>query len=191
MKHVTNTAAFDGHLTGIASNQKATLLREHATTALIIAAAVASLMGGYGLMQWLMQEPAQVEPPVITYYFDDIFIEDGEARATLAENITITESLEKISQGLDPVGVETTLPSDEFVVFRTHNNQNWQVATGLKYRSGELDSPYSQYCYWSEASGGDRGVRFDLGVIEEGNRKVSWYENEKNAYRKYCKWLKL
>lgn len=84
-----------------------------------------------------------------------------------------------------------SLPGDEFVVFRSHHLEGGvgRVITGLKYRPDDLDKPYGQYCYWTEAPGPSGRQTFDLGDVEFDSGPV-WSDNEMTErYKQYCRFL--
>jgi hypothetical protein len=87
---------------------------------------------------------------------------------------------------------ELSLPTDQFVVFRTSTVDEGvsEVVTGLTYRAENLSQPFQQYCYWTEAPKHNESTeRYDLGNMTPQDGVV-WYENEMvEAYKQFCQFL--
>ena len=89
-------------------------------------------------------------------------------------------------------GDELSLPTDQFVVFRTSTVDEGvgEVVTGLTYQAENFSQPFQQYCYWTEAPKHNGSTkRYDLGnkTPQDG---VVWYENEMvEGYKQFCQFL--
>jgi hypothetical protein len=87
---------------------------------------------------------------------------------------------------------ESTLPTDQFVVFRYYLLESGEgaVHTGLKYSANNFERPFYQYCYWIEAEeSSDLLTRLSLGDKDMG-QPISWSENEMvERYKQHCQFM--
>lgn len=93
----------------------------------------------------------------------------------------------------ESAAVEKTqsIPSDEFVVFRTRDlpENVGKVVTGLKYQPTDLSKPFTQYCYWSEDSSDNKSTVHNIGIKTDEDG-LEWDDNPTvEQYKELCQFL--
>ena len=132
---------------------------------------------------------------------NEVFAENTEQSlnksqtSTSEENIGI-DTIETSKESFNPPEGDTnkdaqSVPSDKFVVFRTHDlpGDAGRIWTGLQYQSEDLSKPVLQYCYLNEASTNNESTKHDLGrkTAESG---LVWVDSQiAQQYKEFCQFL--
>lgn len=97
---------------------------------------------------------------------------DSDTKTTL-EELADNSPVEVVGGGK----IET-----EFTVFHSVDHGEFHVVTGWQYMPTDLDSPYSQYCYWSVSNEGFKEASVYLATMDN-SREILWNPVEEQYAR--------
>lgn len=121
------------------------------------------------------EKPSQIAPIESSTVFDASEAPAGSSNPNKSAAVKKTQSI----------------PSDEFVVFRTRDlpENVGSVVTGLKYQPTDLSKPFTQYCYWSEDSSDNKSTVHNIGIKTDEDG-LEWDDNPTvEQYKELCQFL--